>query len=401
MENTATLHLSKRNPSAHRLAICIVGMTVYSIPMTMIGPALPSIQADFKLSLEAMGLLASISFVGGLFAVLGGMLADRYGSLKTFLLGFAFILMATSTLAFTRSLILIPLSFFIIALGGSYVEPSMNSIVSVAYPNQRATALNILHVFWSVGAFIGPSMASIIIAETGSWHYPYMVSALIVAAFFSFMLASRKSLARMSQYATRESNPRRSINWKIFSSTNLILLSLISLFYVGAELGSNAWLPSFLILYRGWNIIEAGLILSLFWAAMAIGRLGLAKVSERIGYGKMILICGSISLASISLGIVANSLIPVIVLWCITGFCFGPIFPVILAWASSYLPENTGMSSGVILTVATVGAMFSPWLIGAVAQTYTLQQGMIVLPSLILVMLLTAMWAANKTSKPR
>jgi len=244
-------------------------------------------------------------------------------------------------------------------------------------------------------------MASIIIAETGSWHYPYMVSALIVAVFFSFMLASRKSLARMSQYATRESNPRRSINWKIFSSTNLTLLSLISLFYVGAELGSNAWLPSFLILYRGWNIIEAGLILSLFWAAMAIGRLGLAKVSERIGYGKMILICGSISLASISLGIVANSLIPVIVLWCITGFCLGPIFPVILAWASSCLPENTGMSSGVIGTVATVGAMFSPWLIGAVAQTYTLQQGMIVLPSLILVMLLTATWAANKTPKPR
>jgi fucose permease len=400
MENTATLHLSNRNPSGHRLAICIVGMTVYSIPMTIIGPALPSIQADFKLSLEAMGLLASISFVGGLFAVLGGMFADRYGSLKTFLLGFALILMATSTLAFARSLILIPLSFFIIALGGSYVEPSMNSIVSVAYPDQRATALNILHVFWSVGAFIGPSMASIIITETGSWRYAYMVSAVIVAVFFSFMLASR-SLTRMSRYTTRESNPRGNINWKIFGSSNLRLLSLIALFYVGAELGSNAWLPSFLILYRGWNIIEAGLILSLFWAAMAMGRLGLARVSERIGYGKMILICGSISLASISLGIAANSLIPVIVLWCITGFCFGPIFPVILAWASSCFPENTGISSGVIMTVATLGPMFSPWLIGAIAQTYTLQQGMIVLPSLILVMLLTATRAANRAPKQR
>jgi fucose permease len=139
--------------------------------------------------------------------------------------------------------------------------------------------------------------------------------------------------------------------------------------------------------------------LGLFWASMAVGRLGLARVSERIDYRKMILICGSIGLASISFGIGVDSPIVVVALWCVTGFCFGPVFPVIVAWASSCFPGNTGVSSGVVGTVATLGAIFSSWLIGIVAQIFTLREGMMLLPSMTFVMLVAATWAANKTRK--
>jgi fucose permease len=372
-------------------------MAVYAIPMNMIGPALPSIKSSFNLDLATVGLLGAISVLGGVFSLLGGALADRHGSATVFLLGFMLISTATCVLGLATIWVVVPLGFFVMSLAGSCVEPAMNSMVSVVYSTKRATALNLLHVFWSVGAFTGPLLGSILIAATGSWRFPYMVSALIGTVYLFLMLVNRKRLTLMRKHETPASI--RSINWKVSESTNLPFVFLIPFFYTGAELGSNVWLPSFLILYRHWQPVDAGLVLSLFWASMAVGRLGLARVSERIEYRKLILISGSISLASIFLGVSVASPVAVVALWCVTGFCFGPVFPVIVAWASRCLPENTGVSSGIVGTVATIGAMFSSWFIGVIAQIFTLREGMMLLPTLTFMMLIAATSAANKTGK--
>ena len=129
---------------------------------------------------------------------------------------------------------------------------------------------------------------------------------------------------------------------------------------------------------------------------MAVGRFGLARISERLEYRKLILICGLVSVASMLFGISVDSPIVVIALWCVTGFCFGPVFPLIVAWASRCLPENTGVSSGIVGTMATVGAMFSSWLVGVIAQIFDLREGMMLLPTMVLAMLIAATWAANK-----
>ena len=390
------LPFSKENATIILVA-CIAGMAVYAIPMTMIGPAVPSMKSSFNLDLATVGLLGAISLVGGLFSLLGGALADRYGSVTVFLLGYLLISIATCVLGLGTIWAAVPLGFFVMSLAGSCVEPAMNSMVSVAYPTRRATALNLLHVFWSVGAFTGPLLGSILIATTGSWRLPYLVSAFIGAVYFFLILATRRRLTSMRKNGSQASIRR--INWKVPESTNLPLVFLIPFFYTGAELGSNVWLPSFLILYRHWQTVDAGLVLSLFWASMAVGRLGLARVSERIEYRKLILISGSISLASIFFGISVDHPIAVAALWCVTGFCFGPVFPVIVAWASTCLPDNTGLSSGVVGTVATIGAMFSSWFIGIIAQIFTLREGMMLLPTLTFMMLIAATLAASRTRK--
>lgn len=390
------LPLSKGNATIILVA-CIAGMAVYAIPMTMIGPALPSMKSSFNLDLATVGVLGAISLLGGLFSLLGGALADRYGSVTVFLLGYMLISVAACLLGLATIWAAVPLGLFIMSLAGSCAEPAMNSMVSVAYSTKRATALNVLHVFWSVGAFTGPLLGSILIATTGSWRFPYLVSAFIGTLFFLLILAIRRRLTPMHKDGSPASIRR--MNWKVSESTNLPLVFLIPFFYCGAELGSNVWLPSFLILYRHWQTVDAGLVLSLFWASMAVGRLGLARVSERIEYRKLILISGSISLASMFFGISMDPPIAVVALWCVTGFCFGPVFPVIVAWASRCLPENTGLSSGVVGTVATIGAMISSWLIGVIAQIFTMREGMMLLPTLTLMMLIAATLAASKIRK--
>ena len=385
--------LSKGNASIILIA-CIAGMAVYAIPMTMIGPAIPSMKSSFNLDLATVGLLGAISLLGGLFSLFGGALADRYGSITIFLFGYMLISIATFVLGLGTIWIAVPLGFFVMSLAGSCAEPAMNSMVSVAYSNKRATALNLLHVFWSVGAFTGPLLGSILIASTGSWRFPYLISALIATVYFFLILANRKKLSLMRVHETQALI--RKINWKVSDSTNLPLVFLIPFFYTGAEMGSNVWLPGFLVLYRHWQPVGAGLVLSLFWASMAVGRFGLSRVSERIEYGKLILICGSVSLAAIFFGITVDSPIAVAALWCVTGFCFGPVFPVVVAWASRCLPENTGVSSGIVGTMATVGAMFSSWFVGVIAQIFDLREGMMLLPTMVLAMLIAATWAANK-----
>ncbi|WP_455365051.1 hypothetical protein [[Eubacterium] cellulosolvens] len=43
-----------------------------------------------------------------------------------------------------------------------------------------------------------------------------------------------------------------------------------------------------------------------------------------------------------------------------------------MAWISRLFPTRKGFASGSAYSIGTLGAVFSPWFIGAIAESYTL-----------------------------
>ncbi len=79
---------------------------------------------------------------------------------------------------------------------------------------------------------------------------------------------------------------------------NILLLSILLIagfFQVGIELGTNAWLPSFLMFERGFPLALASFSISLFWAFMGGGRLIFGILTDKFSYKQMIITCSLVS----------------------------------------------------------------------------------------------------------
>jgi MFS family permease len=351
------------------------------VAATVMGPAFPFILREFAIPLGVLGFLASSWNVGYLLTPVGGIISDRYGEPIVLVASLAAIGAAVGLVSMAPSYLALLTLFLVAGIGSAFGEVSMNSLVTKAYPNRSGFALNVLHFFFSIGAFIGPVLAGLLIATYGGWRLPYIIASF---AFASLAAAGVVLLRRTKSGRSAAISDTRTLHapeGKIFEA--LIqgrALLLAGFFYFGAELGANAWLPTFLILERGFSVELASLSIGLFWASMAAGRLGLGSLTDKVGYKKLIVTCASLSALSILVATLVGDTYFIIALWCLSGFAFGPIAPTIFAWAAALFPSKRGVATGAIYSIGFLGAVFSPWFLGAIGDLFNLGISALYLP---------------------
>lgn len=368
-------------PSSRRAitALCFVGLMVDAISATILGTALPFIGGEFQLTLAMMGALAGAWNLGYLFTVVGGSLSDRYGEVAVLTLSFVLLFVPIGLMAMANNYLICYALLIVAGVGGAFVEASVNPLLSNMYPEKRGMALNILHVFWGIGAFIGPALAGLTISSLQNWRVVYSISAVL---YIPLILVSIRLLKRNT--VEPSGSRRRAINstsfgFRVLKSRVLVLLTFAGFFYFGSELGVNAWLPSFLMMDKSFPLTLASFSTSLFWASMGFGRLIFAGVVDRVGYRKTMLTCSLFGALSIFLGTVLEHSAAIVVSWCIAGFSLAPILPTILAWASSMFPRSAGVASGAIFSIGITGAVLSPWIVGVASERASFQSGMVYL----------------------
>jgi fucose permease len=362
------------------------------VAATVMGPAFPFILKEFAIPLGLLGFLASAWNVGYLLTPVGGMISDRYGEPVVLAAGFAAIGAAVGLASRAPNYLALLGAFLVAGMGSAFGEVSMNSLVTKAYPNRSGFALNALHFFFSIGAFIGPALAGMLIITYGGWRLPYLIACLAFAplAAAAVVLFRRTKLERGADIsgAERVQTHDGKIAEALIHGRALLLAGF---FYFGAELGANAWLPTFLVLERGFPLELASLSIGLFWASMAAGRLGLGSLTDKVGYRKLIVTCASLSALSILMAtLIADSYL-IIVLWCLSGFAFGPIMPTIFAWAVALFPSKRGVATGAIYSIGFLGAVFSPWFLGTIGDLYNLGISALYLPFSTLMIALSAL----------
>jgi len=347
---------------------------------TTMGPAFPFILKEFAIPLGVLGFLASAWNVGYLLAPVGGIVSDRYGEQVVLLGSFTAIGTAVGLASWAPSYIVLLGVFLLGGIGAGFGEISMNSLITKAYPNRSGFALNVLHLFFSMGAFLGPVLAGLLIVTYGSWRLPYAVACLAflpLATSAAVFFRRTRSGKKVTESDSESQTERIRIVEALVHGRALLLAGF---FYLGAELGANAWLPTFLIFERGFPVGLASLSVGLFWAAMAAGRLSLGSLTDRVGYRKLIVTCSCLSALSILIAVISGDSYLIIPLWCLSGFAYGPIAPTIFAWVAALFPSRRGVATGAIYSVAFLGAVFSPWFLGTVGDLYSLGVSALYLP---------------------
>lgn len=169
--------------------------------------------------------------------------------------------------------------------------------------------------------------------------------------------------------------------------------------YVGTETAISGWLVTFMMRSRHTSAYLASLSSSGLWAGMAVGRLTLGYITDRIGVRRGTVIYFLCALLLQVLFATVRTPVVSIVLMTLLGFFMGPLFPSGIVVLTGLLPGELHVAAvSFVASLGQVGGALLPFAVGAVIQGLGIgvfQYAVIVLAAVALIL-----WIAFARLRP-
>ncbi len=373
-----------------QLALAFLSFILIGASDGALGVLLPGLGRQYGVDKAVVGLLfltGSIGYVTAAFS--NGLLIERLGHRLSLSVGITLFLLAVVTISLAPPFAGVLIAAMGIGCGAGMIDAGLNAYIALLPEN--TARLNYLHAFYGVGAWLGPVVATTMLAAGWQWNGVYLVWAglsLILIVGVSLFFANRLSAAPAETKKAHSNVLASALRLRV-----VWLAAFFLLFYVGSEVSLGNWSYSLLTEVRQQAPVFSGWAVSGYWLGLTIGRFSLANLAGRVGRKRLIQGC----LAGVVLGILLIWLAPSGVvaaagLW-LTGFSLGPIFPTTIAQMSTLVPARVLPSAiGFLASLGSMGAAFFPWLAGALAQQLGLWSLLPYVIALALVML--GLWLA-------
>lgn len=355
--------MSSTTPRALLAALCCTVMFLYSVYLGAVGVLLPFLGNTFHLGEEAQGRLFPANFLGFVVGVLiCGYLSDLWGRKAVMLIGIAVYAGGLVLFGAAPSFGLALAAALMVGAGSGAMEVVANALAADLYPERRAFLLNALQVAFGVGAALSPTVAHFLLTHGTDWRALYLQFALTNVVVFLILLFCRLPRTQ-SPEALELSSLRTALRTPVFG-----MLCLAQALYVGGEVSFFSWMPSYaekaLVGGRAW----AGLIATLFWVAMSVGRFATGGLLSRFPLMRLNAVFALSGVVFSAVTLVWGSPLAVAVCVALTGLAFSGIFSLVLAEAGERFPSIAGTAFGGVVAAGGLGGAVVPWCVGALAQ---------------------------------
>jgi fucose permease len=360
----------------------IVAIFVYGMIAATLGTILPEISVRFHLSPSQNGTIAFAQALGLIIASLCvGPLLDNEGKKLGLIIGLAFITIALFALPRASSFRGIVFLLFLLGVGGGIVVTGANALVSDVSEAHRATALNLVNLFFGLGGLATPFIAANLFAR--NWvRLCYTIAGLTVVTLVIQAATKMPGPSGASAFVLADAAP-------VLGRPLLFLLGLFLFLYVSCEVGIWNWLPRHLIAQgisesRALNILSLGFALGLL-----IGRVGASQILIRAP-AATVLLCASLGMAVTTI-LMLRSNNPAVAgaLVFLAGLAMAPVFPTTLAIVGDTFPRMTGTAIGFVITCGWIGLAVSSRIIGFIAggDPRRLKKALMVIPASAVLMM--------------
>lgn len=371
----------------------ILGIFVYGMIAAMLGTILPDLSDRFKLTPSQNGTIAFAQALGLMIASLAvGPLLDNEGDKVGIILGLAFIVVALFGLPRSRGFGSIVLLLLLLGLGGGIVVTGVQALVSGVSGAHRATALNLVNLFFGLGGLATPFISANLFKR--NWvRLCYSIAVLTLITVGVQAVVPMPAPTPGSGFVLTQAGP-------ILGRPLLFMLGFFLFLYISCEVGVWNWLARHLIAQgipesRALNILSLGFALGLL-----VGRVAISPVLISVPAVEVTL-CASIAMAVTTfLMLRTNKPGMAGVLVFIAGLAMAPVFPTTLAITGSAFPRMTGTAIGFVISCGWAGLAVSSRIIGAIAggDPLHLKKALLLIPAsaVLMVGLNVAIWAAMK-----
>lgn len=370
--------------------ICYAIYTLLGFVGTVFGPTLPFLIERFSLSLAKAGSLFFLLSLGQVCSSgTAHGLMSRFGPKRVILTGLICMGLGPVAIPLAPGWFTVLVSAFVMGAGWGTLEVGFNAFVSHWSGDNPGPALNRLHLFFALGAWLGPSAISVMLMGGVAWQSFFYFVALCYLGFviiWAAMPSRLFELESIDQHSDEVLGEGKIVSLsELLMAPGILILGLIMLIYVGVEVSITGWITTFFIRSFSSTAAFGAGVVSLFWAGLTLGRLVCSIISQKVEYlFLMLLLCGGTAV-TIWLGAIASTPMLAMILFALAGFFCSGIFPTIVACGARVYPEWVSPLAGYFATVAGLGAMLMPWLLGMVADSVGLGTGMLILSILMVV----------------
>jgi fucose permease len=333
----------------------------------IIGPLLPTIKHEIPMSYGQLGTLLSETFLGMLvMGVVGSYVMDKYGK-KAFLLAGGFLLVfGLFGTVLSKTFIQIYILNFITGMGFGIYEVGINALCADYSGEAKGNDMNFLHFFYGLGAILGPVFVWMCV-RLGMWKLCFAIAAIfpIIVTILILNFKGNK-IECANKIETEETS--QPIN--VFTSRFLWIAGITIFIYVGVEVSTYGWIPTFCKSVISKSVLPSSLAATLFWITMTAGRLVSGKIADKIGLEKFILTAsaGTMIVAFSWVALPAGTWTIISIL--LMGLLLSGMYPTLMAVATCTFPKNTGLVASFISIFGAVGGALIPWIIGRTSDRF-------------------------------
>lgn len=370
-------------PSERRklIGLTCASMTQHGIVLLLMGPVLPAVIEAFQISESAAGLMLGMGSLGfTLGPIAAGTIADRAGTRWVLLLGLAAEIFLLVSFGFIPSFLLATLAYLVLYFAAAFVETAVNVIPALIERQQAGSLMNLVHLFFSVGAFVCPLLAGLILKATGDWRPVFWLTALPTALLL--LLAWRVTFPPLPIGSSASEKPVAPIA-ALLRDRSILLGALALFLYVGAEIGASNWIVLYLQRELRFATLVATSGLSILWIGIMIGRYLNSLLARSRSSRELVLWAGIGGLVA-CLGLLTAHTPVTAYLWLgAVGLCMSGVYPNIMAELNGRDPTRAGAVTGLLTVAAATGAMIFQPLLGVVAQWLSLPMA-IAIPGILM-----------------
>ena len=284
--------------------------------------------------------------------------------------------------------------FFLMGICSGSLNVMVSTVMVEMFVGSPGTSLNLTHMFFGLGAFLGPIISSQIVGRGLDWSYVfYIIAGLILINFLLslfFEIPVSDNYVGLKSYtltgSKKSDNPGHGQMLPKLNVGLFFLIALASFMMAAAQQGFSTWMPSFLRIERDYNSILAGQSLSLFWAILSIGRLVVGIISKRIRLEKIVIFLSLPCFIFAFISVYFNNKTLAFVSFLLMGAFHSGIWPSLLALGSVYFKERSNFVISILSAVCSLGGLLAISFISLLYDTTNnLQLGLLIISSFMFI----------------
>ncbi len=349
------------------------GIFVFGIVMAVLGTlfGLPDMRSRLQIDLGQQGNLFLLLFLGIFLATLvAGPLIDAIGNKMILVVSSLLVGAGMAGFAHAHSFGGAALSAMPLGLGGGGLNTSTNVLVSDLFGEKRGSMLNLLGIFYGIGALCIPLLAAVIAGHLPIASQLSFCAGLAAVCAVLFLVMKFPSASAAQSFSWSDT-------LRVARYPGVLILGLLLFCQSGNEASISGWTST----YVGETALgarTATLILAAYWAALMAGRLVVARLLKFVGKEKMVLASGIGAFVGAAMLLTNRSEAILVAGVLIIGLSYAGVFPTALAIAGDKYRKMAGSVFGLLFAIALLGGMSFPWAVGQISQSLGVRFGMIV-----------------------
>lgn len=230
--------------------------------------------------------------------------------------------------------------------------------------------LNLLHMWYAVGALLSPFLTSMLTAMGMDWKVILQILAaatICLVLTYQTMDFSRLETKADEQKQGADVSEKEKESFWFLKNASFLLAAGILFSYLGLENSVNGWFVTYLKSTGLMSMEVSTIMVSVTWVMIMIGRIVIASVSKNVPSAKILAVISVVQFMAIIMLVRAASPAMVVAALVIMGLGMAGTFPTATAFTGSILGSSpVGMS--VLTGIGSLGGILTPQIIGVLAD---------------------------------